>query len=860
VRSAAVALLFAALTIVYTWPLSSDPAQLYVNNRETMVHVWMLSTLRQNLVARPTRLFDGNIHYPYKRSAAVADYVIADAAVGATVLAPVDRPLLLYNLLFLSTFALSGFCTYLLVRGLTGSVAAGLVSGIAFGFLPYRISHQSHLHVLSTQWLPIAFLALHRLVERPTAGRFAFMTIAGLAVALSSWHVALIGGIGLTISAACLLVGGNRLDAQRVALIAVSGLVSLVVLVPIALIYRSVVTGWRPRVLALGWSTAAAEPHAIAVQGFLSQANLNAPYHFLFPLVDGEARAFPGIAIAALALGAAFVLRKQRRIPPAPEILRIALLVTAMLGAVAIVGTWMEIPAIVQMLRPISPFALLSIAALALMAWRVYRCRDGKSTELHIVTYAALVLAGLILGLGPRVFAYGYDIGAGLFQPRYFPLFSVIRAPGRFSLLIGFGCAVLAGFTVAALQKRLSHPIKTVAAMLLMTAVFVDVWWFRAINTDDAPPQLAVYEWLRTHPEPGAVVEFPTKENRSAVYGSLRHGRRIVNGLGVTRPRQMEALKNRTQDLTPAQVLALLRDMHPRFVVLRSNLYDEELRDVILRRVSDQTDLLRPVIRFGPDMVYELLDRERDTVVMRRWPTEALLEAKGFQIEGQLAPGRPGTIGRVHGWFNGREVFTVEGAEAEGGFSRFVALEPLPLVKTGVNEIRLSSDYRYERTPERTIGTTGVTLCADVAVVSQRTESTIRINGMTMEGNKGYRLVWLEADTGKVVDVGSFNTSWFDDDSRRLAEFVNRIPAGAPVIVAAEFDVARRLTSQAVTALHQLGLTADLRGKEGVAHAAIGVKGAAPGTALETVDPRRARVSLGQPDSRDIQLKRFELQ
>jgi hypothetical protein len=237
-----------------------------------------------------------------------------------------------------------------------------------------------------------------------------------------------------------------------------------------------------------------------------------------------------------------------------------------------------------------------------------------------------------------------------------------------------------------------------------------------------------------------------------------------------------------------------------------------------------------------------------------------LIEQKGFQIEAALAPGRAGTTGRVTADVNGRELFSVDGPAAEAGFSRFVPVSSLSLRKSGVNQIHLSGDYRYAGAPGHTIGGTGVTLCADVSVVSDRTNSTIRVNGKTMTGNKGYRIVWLDGRTGEVVDVGSFNTSWYEDDSRRLAEFVGRIPAGAPVIVSSEYDVSRRLTPQAVAAFRQLGFTADLRNKEGAAHAGVGVKGASPGTALEMVDPRRATVALGRPEVRYVQLSKFELQ
>jgi hypothetical protein len=44
-----------------------------------------------------------------------------------------------------------------------------------------------------------------------------------------------------------------------------------------------------------------------------------------------------------------------------------------------------------------------------------------------------------------------------------------------------------------------------------------------------------------------------------------------------------------------------------------------------------------------------------------------------------------------------------------------------------------------------------------------------------------------------------------------------------------------------------------------VMHAAIGAKGATPGSALETTDRISARVEAGEPSRRQVQLERFDV-
>ena len=72
------------------------------------------------------------------------------------------NPILGYNLLFLSTFVLSGLGMYLLVRELTGNPLAAFVAGLLFAFAPYRLAQSSHLQVLSSQWMPFVLYGMRR--------------------------------------------------------------------------------------------------------------------------------------------------------------------------------------------------------------------------------------------------------------------------------------------------------------------------------------------------------------------------------------------------------------------------------------------------------------------------------------------------------------------------------------------------------------------------------------------------------------------------------------------------------------------------------------------------------------------------
>ena len=121
------------------------------------------------------------------------------------------------------------------------------------------------------------------------------------------------------------------------------------------------------------------------------------------------------------------------------------------------------------------------------------------------------------------------------------------------------------------------------------------------------------------------------------------------------------------------------------------------------------------------------------------------------------------------------------------------------------------------------------------------------------------RRVVLNPDTGEIIDLGSFDTSAYREESDRLARFIDDIPTGSPVLVTSQFDVSRQLTEPAVQALRTLGLREDLRGRFNWIHAAIGAKGAPPGSVLEGIDRQVSRLTLGTPAHPRVELSWLSL-
>ena len=111
------------------------------------------------------------------------------------------------------------------------------------------------------------------------------------------------------------------------------------------------------------------------------------------------------------------------------------------------------------------------------------------------------------------------------------------------------------------------------------------------------------------------------------------------------------------------------------------------------------------------------------------------------------------------------------------------------------------------------------------------------VNGIDAAKNsRGYNLVVVNEMTGAVEASAAFDTFASAEESARLAQFVTKIPEGRIVAVAVRDEATRFLSEDAVNALQSIGACQDLRGKWRWSHAIIGVKGAAPCKALESVD------------------------
>ena len=842
-RALGVLAFFALLTTLHTWPLVPQLSSSIGRSPDVPINLWAVNDLAGQILGDWTHLLDGRIFYPFPRTLAFVDHQITNAVLATPFVASGQDLIIVYNLVLLATFLLSGVFCYLLVRGLTGSTGAGLVAGSVYAFSAYRFNHFEHLHLLGTQWLPLALLALHRYLARPTWLRLSAVAGSGLLVAFSSWQLAVIGAVGLAVAALTTMLADGRPIRRRAAtLVLVAALIGLA-LSPLATVYSAASADWgRPG----GETTGSRVDMSARPSSFLTPpGGSRAPYAALLRSPAPPPPAFPGVFALLLVVPAVWMLIRFR----ASSVLGLRgrvlfwLACTPVILAAAATILGSQWAWVVDVLRPIAPVAILC-GTLAVVGVRFARSVRGSDPGVVVVlTYSAVALVGAFLALGPYVLVGDTNLGRGVYWPDQVPPLSLLRAPERFTLLTTLGVSILAGVGFTQLRRRVGVASWVVSAAVLV-ALNLDIRQ-APLAFDLAPaPRPPVYTWLTNAPQAGAVLEYPW-DNRWSVYNNFAHGRRMVHGRAYIWP-YLSGVLQELPALSPRHLTQLWEYFHPRFIVLRAGLYPPDVRADVLRAVQDQPLALRLRARFEDDYVYELIDRGVGTRLYRVWPKEELEHRRGFAIAGRVTGARDGTIPRLAVRLNGLTMLDRWGAEADRPYPRVLWLDP-EQISPGLNALEIFAGYRFgDGEPGYAIGATGVSLAADVVVTAGRDRAMVEVNGQLEQVERGYLLAVLDADTGEIADIGSFDTSANRDESERLAVFIDNIPVGSPVLVSSQFDVSRQLTESAVQALRTLGLREDLRGRFNWIHAAIGAKGAPPGSALEGVDRQVSRLTLGE--------------
>jgi hypothetical protein len=162
--------LYALLSCGVTWPLVLHfTTRLPLDLGDPLLNAWILAwdwsrllQLAHGDLAGLLGFWNADIFYPHPLALAYSEHLFTQAVLGLPAFVLTRNAILGYNVVFLSTFALSGLGAFLFVRQVTGDARAALVGGLLYAFAPYRLTQVGHLQVMSSQWMPFVLYGVAR--------------------------------------------------------------------------------------------------------------------------------------------------------------------------------------------------------------------------------------------------------------------------------------------------------------------------------------------------------------------------------------------------------------------------------------------------------------------------------------------------------------------------------------------------------------------------------------------------------------------------------------------------------------------------------------------------------------------------
>jgi len=528
---------FVLLTVALTWPLAIRITTAASDLGDPLLNTWILDWDDYAAAHGIAAVFQAPIFYPEKAPLAYSENLFGIALVGLPFHLAGCTPLATYNILFLLGFAFCGYGAWILVRLATGSWRAAIVAGVLYAFVPFRLDHLPHIQIIWGGWLPLMLAALLAYWKRPTWVMAAGFGGALLMNGLCNIHYFLFGTLTAALTVFVLAFTSRRADWRFWLRIGAATAVALAFMVPVLWPYKVVSELYQ---MHRGFDEVAS--FSATWSDWLTPTFFSRTYGNLVPSDQtfAERHLFPGLLILFLT-AAGFVLGRgdsegRSRTPPllrATDVVIVALAVISFFGAVAprfaLHLGGVRILSVDSSDLPLTMLVLLVFVRLSIrrpIAWA-----GGLRLPESFWIGTLWIGVGVLGSLGVHAFFH-----AMLF--RRLEAFEGLRVPARWASIAYVGLALTAGFGAAALLARRSKRTREIVFLLLLALAIYDVRprprWQQAIVATDP-----VYEWIRTAPYRGALLEIPIDTDAtqfSYLLSDTAHHRPTLNGFSGFEP------------------------------------------------------------------------------------------------------------------------------------------------------------------------------------------------------------------------------------------------------------------------------------------------------------------------------------
>jgi hypothetical protein len=655
---------YLALTIALTWPLARGLARDVPSDLgDPLLNCWIMSRDADHLLQAAggnlgalRDYWQANIYYPHPYALAYSEHLTAQALQILPAYALTKNPLLCYNLIFLSTFVLSGLGMYLLAREFTSNRAAAFVAGVAYAFAPYRFGSLPHLQVLSSAWMPFVLLGLRRFFETNRVSHLVVAAAAWIAQNLScSYYLIFFSPVVVLYVMWELATRRRWRDARTLALLAATVGIVVIAAVPFVLPYlRLRQLGFMPR------SLSETDRFGADVYAYLTtDANLRIWGGVMDAWPKAEGWLFPGVTIVVLAGMAVVAAWKDARLKPMDARLKpkdarlkpkdarlkpratredgelvargfsramaVALIICAVFTVAVLFGWSLRLP--FAKITNFERLLLFTIAfgALLLATSPVARATARAWISQPVGILTLLTVFAVAMSFGPHIHSRGKlieDANVYLLFYNYVPGFDGLRVPARFGMIVAFGLALLAGYGVRAFDE--GKRVAVIAtALIVVESVAVPVSLngndtnYKQPNLSPLPPSVGatidaappVYRFIAGLPPSAAVLELPFGEvafEVRYVFYSVFHRRPIVNGYSGGAPAEYGLLAEALKDLfhDPERAWSALASSGATHVVVHEGGYLDDAGATVTSWIRAHGS--RELASFGTDRVFEV--------------------------------------------------------------------------------------------------------------------------------------------------------------------------------------------------------------------------------------------------------------
>jgi hypothetical protein len=638
-------LAYAALTVMMTWPLAMGITRDVPGDLgDSLLNMWILGWGAEQfprLLTGEIRFRDywnANIFHPEPLALGFSEHLSGQVIAILPVYSLTGNLILCYNLLFLSSFALSGLAMFLLVRDLLprGPAAAwaAFVAGLVFAFIPLRIAQVAHIQSLHSYWMPLALLGFRRYL---VTSRWQPLVGGAAALLMQHWsngyYQLFFAPFVLAFVVHQLWTVGRLRHLRTWMMFGGAALFVALGTWPFVALYletRRVHGFERPISEVVTFSADVysylTAPAALRFWGDLAQA---------YPKPEGEL--FFGVTpwlLFAVAIVALIIRPAFRGLsPPLWHRVVLAFIIVQTVGILAIAFTGGFITSIagfpIRATNSSRLIVIIAVAALLLLAASApLRQRAMALTKSPVCLFVVFALLAVWLSLGPLPQSRGRNLpGLGLYSVLYdyVPGFAGLRVPARYAMIAALFLSLAGGIGLArllAVKPARSHlpGVPASALALMIGTVFLAEVWFAPMDVNvtwgsseaPAPARVfpraeapAVYHQLAKLPDTSVVAEFPfgdpTWELRYVYYATV-HWKRLVNGYSGGFPRGYRtrvALLQRVRE-DPEAAWRALKDAGTTHVVLHERAFRGDGAVVVRAWLTDHFAV--EIARFADDI------------------------------------------------------------------------------------------------------------------------------------------------------------------------------------------------------------------------------------------------------------------